>query len=352
VFLPGWGLPRGGLYILAALQASYNCVTVTRRHLHIGLLVATVIAMFAASHFRADWTMLFYLVPFVVAAVFTLVAEQINRRAEDVRAASLSGLRIGGQGAAIASASLVILLLAGFLYAITPQISRSSLLWNYGVPVGGNSGGAAEPGVSNAAGNDDIPGYRLTPDRMRESAARHGMPGWQAGSIRVLATVTETLEAFMAPVQQALTELWNSIKEWLKNNINTVIASLLALMLSALLVALWRLLREAKAGVWLITRWDYLVYGVLGRHRSGRDGALQLYSAMERVFSLHDLARSRSMNVREYLSVLCRFQTSLRTTLIEMTLLFEDARYGGTPPGDKQLTRMRALYRTLYRSAG
>ena len=31
VFLRIWGLPRAGLYLLAMLQASYNCVTVSRR---------------------------------------------------------------------------------------------------------------------------------------------------------------------------------------------------------------------------------------------------------------------------------------------------------------------------------
>jgi len=89
VFIPTWGFPRAGVYILGILQAGMNCVTTTRRQLHFGLLVSAVMVMFAAAHFRADWTMLFYLVPYIVAVVFTLVSEQISRRARDLREASL-----------------------------------------------------------------------------------------------------------------------------------------------------------------------------------------------------------------------------------------------------------------------
>ena len=89
VFVPTWGFPRAGVYVLRILQASMNCVTTTRRQLHFGLLVSAVMVMFAAAHFRADWTMLFYLVPYIVAVVFTLVSEQISRRARDLRQASL-----------------------------------------------------------------------------------------------------------------------------------------------------------------------------------------------------------------------------------------------------------------------
>jgi len=89
LFLYVWGMPRAGIYLLVFLQASNNCVTTTRRQLYLGLLAALVMAIFASSHYRADWTMLFYLVPFVIAVVFTLAAEQINRRAEEVRSLSL-----------------------------------------------------------------------------------------------------------------------------------------------------------------------------------------------------------------------------------------------------------------------
>ena len=95
IFIPMWGFPRAGLYLLAMLMVSYNCVTTTRRHLHLGLLVSLIMVMFAATHYRADWTMLFYLVPYVAAVVFTLVAEQINRKADELRQQSLGHQVVG-----------------------------------------------------------------------------------------------------------------------------------------------------------------------------------------------------------------------------------------------------------------
>ncbi|OYT96561.1 MAG: hypothetical protein CFE49_06620, partial [Pseudomonas sp. PGPPP3] len=77
LFIPLWRFPRAGLAMLLMLQAAQNCVTVTRRQLYLGLLVSLVAVMFAASHYRADWTMLFYLLPYIVAVVFSLVCEQI-----------------------------------------------------------------------------------------------------------------------------------------------------------------------------------------------------------------------------------------------------------------------------------
>ena len=85
VFIPWWGLPRGGLYALAAMQASMNCVTVDRRRFMMALLVSAVMMMFATMNWRANWTMMFYLVPYLFAVVFTLVAEQVSRRVREVQ---------------------------------------------------------------------------------------------------------------------------------------------------------------------------------------------------------------------------------------------------------------------------
>lgn len=354
VFLPIWGLVRGGLYMLATLQASYNCVTTTRRHLHLGLLVATVMATFAASHFRADWTMLFYILPFVVAAVFTLVAEQINRRWEEVRAVSLSQTVVGRQGAAIFSASLAILLLAAFLYAVVPQFDWPNLFWRYGAPAANGFSGQVVPAVPGGGatldGGTSGKSY-LTPAKMREAASRQGMPYWQAGMIRALADAAEFVDKLLSPVLQTCMNYWEAIKEWLKNHLSVVIMSLIVLLLISLLVAFWLLMREARAGTWLMTRYDYLLIGILGRHRQGREGAAQIYAAMERIFSLRDLPRSRTMNAREYLGMLSRFRVGSRAVIVEMTLLFEDARYGVSSPGDERLTRMRNLYCTLYKNS-
>ena len=129
VFIRLWGFPRAGLALLLVLQAAQNCICVSRRQLYLGLLVSLVAVVFAASHFRADWTMLFYLLPYVVAVVFTLVAEQINQRASEIRRDSHSVGAGGGQSAAIVFATLIILGTGGLLYAVTPQPTWHSLYW-------------------------------------------------------------------------------------------------------------------------------------------------------------------------------------------------------------------------------
>ena len=138
IFVRLWGFPRAGLAMLLMLQAAQNCVCVSRRQLYLGLLVSLVAVVFAASHYRADWTMLFYLLPYVVAVVFTLVAEQVNRRSVEIRRDSLGSGLVAGQGMAILFATVVILGLGGLLYSLTPQPTWTSLMWKYGQP-GGSS---------------------------------------------------------------------------------------------------------------------------------------------------------------------------------------------------------------------
>lgn len=352
IILPVWRLPRGGVYVLAALQVAYNCVLTTRRQLHFGLLVSAVMVMFAAAHFRADWTLLFYLVPYVVAVVFTLVAEQINRRVETVNAHSLGRPLIGGQGAAIAAASAVILALAGLLYAVTPQITWSPMGWDYGVPAAAGSGGADGEALvgADAGGAGDSGGAGLTVADMRAAAGRPGMPGWQSGILYGLADITEATGRLLAPVHNALRDIWEASKEWTRQHKAQILRGLAALAMLALLVALWKLLRETKPGVWLLTRVDYLRFIVLGRHAPGRAGMVQLYAAIQRLFAWQDLPRHPRFNAREYLVQLCQVRSDLRAELTEITRLFETARYGGPAPDDAQLSRMRALYLHLFRN--
>jgi len=352
IILPVWRLPRGGVYVLAALQASYNCVVTTRRHLYFGLLVATVIVMFTASHFRADWTLLFYLVPFVIAVVFTLVAEQINRRVEDLNTQSLGRPLMGGQGVAIMAASSVILAIAGILYVITPQITWSHLSWDYGVPAAAAPGGDhGKSGNRFGLSSDSAAGSSgLTPEAMREAAKRPGMPGWQSAIINGLADVTEATRTYLIPVRNVLKELWESFKEWLRQHKWQIVQWIAALALLALLVALWKLLQEAKPGVWLHTRVDYLRFIVFGWHAPGNTGIVQLYAAIQRLFAWQDFPRHPRVNAREYLAQLSVVRSDLRQELTEMTSIFENARYGGPYSRDAQLARMRMLYLRLFES--
>jgi len=363
IFIPMWGFPRAGVYLLAMLMVSYNCITATRRHLHLGLLVSLIMVMFAATHFRADWTMLFYLVPYVAAVVFTLVAEQINRKAGELRQQSLGHQVVGAQGTAIAAATVVILALGLLLYAITPQLTWTSMSWRWGQPAGfsmgdgkpqtgqggGQSGGGA--GGSGAAGFGSgggslRPGWP-SPAEMREAAARNGMPEWQRDVIRGIADLSEELTAAMKPVKQRMKALSNAFREWLKKNRDKIARTLSALAMLALLYALYRLMREARVATWLRTRFDYVRLVLLGMHGTDADGARTYYEAMVRLFKLHNIERGGHENTREYLAEINSFYRDLRRETGEITLHFEDARYGGVA-GAGQAERMRDLYRRIF----
>jgi Ca2+/Na+ antiporter len=366
-FLYVWGMPRAGIYLLAFLQASYNCVVTTRRQLYLGLLVALVMAIFASSHFRADWTMLFYLVPFVIAVVFTLAAEQINRRAEEVRSLSLEQKIFGGQAAAIASATLSILMVGAAFYAVTPQTSWMYLSSSYGLPAAigvahegepeqgrqGSKPGAEGEGAGGSGGAfggmQPARSPWPTPSEMRQSAQRKGMPRWQSATIMTMADATEALQQQLAPILQALNDWWEEVKKWLQKNLDKVLGTLLALMLLALATGLFFLLREVRAGMWLRTRFDYLRYAVFGRHYSGREGVRQFYGAVERLFALYGEARPETLNTQEYLRRMSLVRPALRLELQAATLQFEDARYGAQAPDAEQVQSMRERYRRIFR---
>lgn len=369
VFIPKWGFPRAGIYMLAMLQAAQNCVLTTRRQLHLGLLVSAVMVIFAAAHFRADWTMLFYLIPYVIAVVFTLVSEQISRHAQSVRAASLGRTGHAGQGVAIAAATAIILLLGAAFYLATPQVSWPSLAWRYGQPTNigfvgdteldkrpGQSGGSGEEqGASGSGGGQgkesDVPRWP-SPGQMREAAKRPGMPEWQSAAIMQMADLDEAIGEALAPIVEALENLWNELKEWLKEHRSVVMAALVALILLMLLSGIFFLLREARAGTWLRTRFDYWHLVRLRRYSPGRAGASQLFRAMERLFLVRNMPRPATANVREFLRETTPFRDDVRREATELATLFERYRYGPLPPDPSSLERMRVLYRGLFERLG
>lgn len=363
IFLPMWGLPRAGVYVLAMLMASYNCITVTRRHLHMGLLVSVVMVLYAATHYRADWTMLFYLVPYVAAVVFTLVAEQINRTTTELRRQSIGQRIVGAQGAAIVAATAVILALGLLLYLLTPQVTWLSMSWRWGQPAGvsaghgklpaggdaGSSGGEAGGGGTERpgpGGGSPRPGWP-SPAEMRAAAARKGMPAWQRAAINAMADLTERVTSAMKPVVRSMKSLWDAFKEWLKEHRSAIARTLSILAMLALAYALFRLMREARVATWLRTRFDYVRLVVLNAHGGEANGAQAYYEAMVRLFRLHDIERDRHENTREYLAELDSFYRDLRRETGEMTRHYEDARYGELT-GAGQIERMRDLYRLIF----
>jgi Ca2+/Na+ antiporter len=374
VFMPLWGFPRAGLAMLAMLQAAQNCVTVSRRQLHMGLLVSIVMVMFAATHFRADWTMLFYLLPYVVAVVFTLVAEQVSRRAEDTRRASLGGGSARGQGAAILAAVTVILAGGVLLYSVTPQVTWPSLFWKYGQPgnigflgqtpgtgqggqPGGSSGNAGQGGESagqeggQGSAGQGARGNWPTPAEMREAAGRKGMPQWQASAIRQMADLAELTQVTLTPIRLGLDELLADIRAWLKEHEEQIRQGLLALIFLALLIAAWFLFREARLGLRLGTWFDYLRLGLLPVHAQGNAGVYQYYRALQRLMDVHGQARHTSANTREFLAQVAHHFAHLQRELIEMTFFFERARYGDYRSSPADLARIRANYRRIFHGA-
>ena len=375
IFIPKWGFPRAGIYMLAGLQAAQNCATTSRRQLHFGLLVSAVLVMFAASHFRADWTMLFYLVPYVVAVVFTLVSEQISRRATHVRESSLGRTGPTGQWVAIAAATAIILGLGGVLYLATPQPTWPHLVWRYGQMT--NMGFVGDPenndqspqGASAGDGSEgDLPsgdglGLGLagagasgsgwpTPGQMREAAGRPGMPEWQSATIMQMADLDEAISEALAPFKEVVEQSWHKAKAWLKEHRDTVLAVLFALMLVVILLAIALLLKEARAGTWLRTRFDYWRLVKFGKHAEGHLGALQFYRAMERLFIVRNAPRLATANAREFLGETTHFRADVCRDAAELTRLFEIARYGPRVVDSEQLKQMRVLYQRLFKNLG
>jgi len=370
VLLRFWNFARAAVAFLAILQIAYNCVSVTRRHLHLGLLGSAAMVIFAASHHRANWSMMFYLLPYLVAVVGTLVAEQINRRADDLNKDSLGQYVIGGQSAAVAAATAVILLLTGLLYALTPQVTWQSLSWTLGQPVPAHSGapepggaGGHVPGSSSGLGiNGGASGSQShgenglsaglgwpTPADMRELANSPGMPQWQSEAIRGLADITEAAGTAMRPVLQEAQARWEKFKEWLDRHRDRIKNPRFAPPAPILLFSFRPFMRELKIGIWLRAQLDYLRLGIGGWHAPGRDGGRQYYRAMERLLALQDTQRPQAANTREYLSLLRVSHGHLKVETAEMTALFEDACYGPGPFSERELMQMRAAYREIYR---
>jgi hypothetical protein len=183
---------------------------------------------------------------------------------------------------------------------------------------------------------------------MRESAQAPGMPRWQAAVIRALADVAEGIDQLLAPVLGTFRDWWQKFMEWLQSHLAQGVLALSVLLLFALLIALWHFQREAQIGIWLQTRVEFMRYAFFGLHAPGREGAAQYYRAMERLFELQDQARPPTANAREYLLQLSRMCRDGRPELIELTSLFEHARYGRVPPAQDQLDRMRKAYRKLF----
>ncbi|HWR78842.1 MAG TPA: DUF4129 domain-containing protein [Pseudomonas sp.] len=347
-----WDFPRLGVFMLLLLQAAQCCVCVNRRQLYLGLLVSLVTVLFASANFLADWTLWFYLLPYTVAVVFTLVAEQINRRSQEIRQGSLGTGVARGQGAAIAFATAMILGLGGLLYALTPQPSWGQLYWSHGQP--GKPGDTpaldglpARP--ETAGGTADAPSGSsgLTIAQMREAARRPGMPDWQAGAIEALADGAELAGKTLQPLGEALGEVFSELLRQFKLHWRSILLALLLATLLAMLIAWWKLLREVRPVLWLWVRLDYVRLVLLARASDARAG----HAAFCRLFDLHGLEVPASANAREYLACVREQFRHLDEDAAVFIELFETARYGSRPLSADERLQLVECYRRLYRRA-
>lgn len=358
LFIPMWRFPRAAIYTLAMLQVSYNCITTSRRHLHLSLLMTLAMVLFAGTHFRADWAMFFYLIPYVAAVVFTLVAEQINRTVSELRRQSLGNQVVGAQGIAIAAATLVILTVGLLLYAITPQVSYPELAWRWGLPGNTSATGNAQlndngmeagGGGGGTGGGGLRPGWP-SPDELRATADQTGMPEWQRQAINGLAGLAAGIKPRLKPVIDGLGQLAKKLLEMLNELHNHALRLLYIILALAWLYALWQRLRQSQLPLWLRTRFDYLRLVLLAPPGDLR-GARTCYGAMVRLFELRGIRHEALANTREYQTAINAACPRLRQEAEEMTRLFEDARYGARSSG-RQVARMQALYRLLFQLAG
>ncbi|MGZ5069543.1 MAG: DUF4129 domain-containing protein [Methylobacter sp.] len=265
------------------------------------------------------------------------------------------------QGIILVSATFSILLLGAVLYALTPQVSWLRFSSAFGLPTniamvsgdGSNKGRQGSKSITEYQGAEENSFERSpwpTPAEMRLAVLRVGMPYWQSNVIMTMADVAEALQQLFDVDMKIFSGKWDMLNKWLHENFAKLIASLLALILLVLLIVLLLLMREARAGIWLRTRFDYWFYVVLRRHAFGREGVLQFYRALERLFALHGEPRHETSNTREYLRQMSIARPALRFELSAVTRQFEDARYGAKAPDSDQVQAMRERYRRVFRA--
>lgn len=358
VLIPKWGFPRAFIYFLALLQVSYNCVTTTRKQLYMSMLMSLVMVIFASAHYRADWSMLFYLIPYVIIVVFTIVLEQINNKSAELQANSLSIPMLAGKSTAIAAASISILLLGFFLYLITPKITIDQMYQGIGNPTAvGSSSKKISGQSSNSSSSNSSHGFYIivssnwpSSSEMRLVAAREGMPKWQASAIRTIADFSDSLDKVLKPKIENLKKLWDVIKEWLIKNALEITRLIILMVICSLIIALAFFIRETKLATWIKTRLDYLFLGVFQIHDNHEQVVSKYYYATERLFQLEDIERNYSATVKEHFDNIGRLNTENRNELKIMISYFEDFRYGNKTLNINQVKLVNKLYRKIYRS--
>lgn len=375
VILPIWGLTRGMVYFLGLLLAISALDIRNRRRVYQILLGSMVIMLFAVADYRADFTMGFYLVPYLFALLFTLIAEQLDHPAESDQTPD-DGLGMIGRWRILLTTSGIILSLALLLYVLTPQWQLIGLNWDYGLPIpqlrdgeeietrntpaSGSSGGGGGNGAGQAPYGTEG-GQPITPDstgsqliaRMREAAARPGMPQWQSFVLTQSADLGEVMQKLRQTLGDALKSLTDALKDALESILEALrqaitVLNMVILSLILLLLALLVLLREVRPFAWLHTRLDYLLHRL--ERGSNEQTAIALYRRTERLCDYYLSHRATQHNTQEYLDQLTTLRRDLTPQLARITQAFDTARYHRQTPSTAELQRARSAYIKLYRN--
>ena len=363
--LPVWGLPRAFVYFLGALLAVAALGIRTRRNLHMLLLGSIAMMLFAVADFRADWSMGFYLLPYLFALIFTLAAEQLDRR-HAAPGAQETGLELLDSWRILLGAALAILLIAAVLYSITPQWRLLGFSWQYGLPIphlkgeplqespaggiGKNSSveGSAGLGQANPQPVHGAAGTSGYAQSLRKAAARSGMPQWQAFTMKQMADLDEILQQARERIEQTIDRLTQQIKQAFAkfaehfNTREQILSTLLALLIAMLV-----LLREVRLGLWLRVRIDNWLHSTQ-RKREPEQQAIDLYRKMERLCDYYLNRRKSNQNTREYLHKLSGARNDLTRQLTRITAVFETASYHGRAPEKTQLDAANKAYLSLF----
>ena len=364
--IPMFGMPAAGVYVMAVLQMAENCVMVSRRHVYRALLISAGMVIYACMQYYANWTLFIYLIPYVIAMTFTLVASQISQRMQDVKLLSSGSGTTGAQGVAILSATVAILMTGLVLYSVTPQVTwpfmkqQTNMMLGQGLPGGGGDSGYGEgkAGLGERIGNlfGSLAGrqpWNKWPDdaEIERVIGKTELMDWQKDFISAIAHGGgRALEAIQASKQQ-FSDAIQSLKDWLAENKRAVAGWTLLFIVLALIAAAFLFLRETRPMLWLRCRFDYFYLCSLQKYGADRQSAAAFYYAMERVLALRALEREPLWTVRQYASYVARLDGAIASPVQALTRDFELIRYGTAEVQLDAILRIKSRYAEVFNGA-
>ena len=354
---------RAAAFTLGLVQVARGFVMTTRRDLYFAYVIGFVLVFTALSHPRGDWTLALFVVPYVIAMAFTLMAEHADRigwRGERSRAEPSPGGLLAITG--VAAVSGLVLLVAAIVFFILPrpealgygffpdERDKGGILGAGGAPGRPAPDPRGDPQATSAEGTpgggattppdpDRTERFRRMLERMGVAARAEGTPAWQRTIFRFAIQTGNTF----ADASESLGDLLRNVSKRARDTARKGWPYLLASILAGLLLwivrrlRLWARVRVAVDSWWL--RWLL--------RRSARLAALECFHALERAGALHGSARKFSMTANEYgLSLSLKFYPVHRQVR-EIVAAFDRARYALRSPTASEATLAYRSYREV-----